>query len=406
MAEKDISILQIESPELFQSKDLDGERIDDGYVCIDIPNPDKPYVLDDFREDLSNYPGTQSYVEEEDEARNIEELYEPNPNFNPDIWPQNDPVLIDVFSGGKTPGGFPGAPSLPDIPGSPPSDAMAFYLPFHFFYPHWWGIYLVQEWVQWFADFIFHNSRGSLPPRTCYSAARLYLYYHEHYHHRVESFATRLEIVHRTALYKTSFLDLYKRTIGRSSCREESLAEANAYLRTMNQFKSAGYTTKANLENALEDFMIKSPPGYKEGLDYINPKKRHKECQSEFAEQNLALAHLPGYRSKDPKIWDSAAYMFRGIVDRRTRCKYLINRNASILTRSPLAKPRYKMKQFEKKLRKLGCQFVKHKRKHDEWEGPNGKRTVVPRHSVEMAPGTMNSILKAFGLSMDQLRSA
>ncbi|MFL2905602.1 MAG: type II toxin-antitoxin system HicA family toxin [Limisphaerales bacterium] len=86
-------------------------------------------------------------------------------------------------------------------------------------------------------------------------------------------------------------------------------------------------------------------------------------------------------------------------VPRKAQC-------ISILTRTPLAKPRYKMKQFLKKLKKLGCRFVQHRKKHDEWEGPNGRRTTIPRHSVEMAPRTMRSILSAFGLSMEQLQSA
>tara|TARA_Y100000588_G_scaffold33831_1_gene32853 strand:- start:114 stop:1322 length:1209 start_codon:yes stop_codon:yes gene_type:complete len=402
MAEKDIGVLKIESPELFQGVDLDGDRIDDDYVFIDIPEPDKPYVTEENAGVDSNYP----FADDSDEAQIIEELYVPDPDFSPDIWPEPDPGIIDIFSGGELEGKYPGAPSSPPPPGSPSSDTMAFYLPFHFFYPTWWGIYLVQESVQWLADYVYHKSKGNCSPRTCYSAARLFLYYHEHYHHRVESFATRLEVTHRTPLYKTSFLGLYKSTIGTSSCLEESLAEANAYLKTLSHFRLPDSRTKSHLKKAFEDFISSAPPGYREGLDWVVPRGRYKEGESLFAEENLQLAGFGGYKKKRPRIWDSASYMFRGMVDRRTRCKYLIKRSASILTRTPLAKPRYKMKQFLKKLKKLGCRFVQHRKKHDEWEGPNGRRTTIPRHSVEMAPGTMRSILRAFGLSMEQLQSA
>ncbi len=54
------------------------------------------------------------------------------------------PTLPD-FGGAER---FPGAPSPGDGGDHyPPPDALAFYLPFHYFHPHWWGIYLTVEGV-------------------------------------------------------------------------------------------------------------------------------------------------------------------------------------------------------------------------------------------------------------------
>ena len=36
----------------------------------------------------------------------------------------------------------------------PPPDALAFYLPFHYFHPVWWGVYLLLEGVERLATFI------------------------------------------------------------------------------------------------------------------------------------------------------------------------------------------------------------------------------------------------------------
>ena len=395
MSHKMIDNLYSQCPEFFETSKFDGDLIDDNYVSIDIRSPDKPYIIGDNMVD--------DFYDESNEAQQLEELYEPNPNFNPEHLPEPHPVLIDSFTGGQTHTQFPGSPVMPTPTHHPTVDAMAFYLPFHRF-PNWWGIYLVHEWVTWFADYIYHRSRSSVNARDCYSAARMYLYYHEHYHHRVESFATRLEITHRRALYTKSFHSLYQASLGTSSSTEESLAEANAYLQTMKQFNKASWNTKTGLELALEHFIKFSPPGYKEGILYLSPKK-HKAKEQEFAEDNLQ-AGVHGYVRKNPVIWSSAAYMFRGIASRSSPCKYLIRRSASILSRSPLAKPRFSGRQFLKKLRKLGCKLVRHGSKHDQWEGPNGKKTFVPRHSTEMKTGTISSILKAFGLTMEQLQTA
>jgi hypothetical protein len=78
----------------------------------------------------------------------------------------------------------------------PPPDNLAFYLPFHYYYPDWWGIYLLYDGVRWLAAEIVRRSRNKVGQRQAFESARLFLYYHEAFHHKTECFATRLELTH------------------------------------------------------------------------------------------------------------------------------------------------------------------------------------------------------------------
>lgn len=113
----------------------------------------------------------------------------------------------------------------------PPPDAFAFYLPFHYFYPKWWGVYLVLEPTLELAEFIRAQAGGILSSAESLAATRIFLYAHEAFHHIVESFGTRLEVTHRKPLFKEGFDRLYKRVYGSDACLEEALATASGLRR-------------------------------------------------------------------------------------------------------------------------------------------------------------------------------
>ena len=73
-------------------------------------------------------------------------------------------------------GGFPGALTRDRSKSPyPPPDASAFYLPFHYFYPTWWGIYLLHEGVAEVARILMHESGFSLSYHLAVEAARIFL---------------------------------------------------------------------------------------------------------------------------------------------------------------------------------------------------------------------------------------
>ena len=115
------------------------------------------------------------------------------------IWP-NEPFIFSALTETIAPvleSQFPGGPIAMWESPCPPPDALAFYLPFHYYYPTWWGIYLTFEGVYSLGRFIHLETQGFVSIQEAFEVAQLYLYGHEAFHHIVESFATRLEVTHR-----------------------------------------------------------------------------------------------------------------------------------------------------------------------------------------------------------------
>ncbi|MCL1996732.1 MAG: type II toxin-antitoxin system HicA family toxin [Defluviitaleaceae bacterium] len=56
--------------------------------------------------------------------------------------------------------------------------------------------------------------------------------------------------------------------------------------------------------------------------------------------------------------------------------------------------------EFVRKIKKHGCEFYKHDKKHDVYINPsNGKKTRIPRHAKkELGAGITSSMLEDLGL--------
>src|SRR5436309_8047999 len=118
MAVDDIDRLRIELPELFADRPLPPDW-DDEWVVIPVDDPEAfgAEPSDDF----------QVHARDETLGGADQALW-----FDPETQAPN---LGDV-------GRFPGSPVLQTSSRAPPPDAIAFYLPFHYFHPTWWGIYI------------------------------------------------------------------------------------------------------------------------------------------------------------------------------------------------------------------------------------------------------------------------
>lgn len=51
-----------------------------------------------------------------------------------------------------------------------------------------------------------------------------------------------------------------------------------------------------------------------------------------------------------------------------------------------------------RRLRRAGFALVRHGKRHDIYEHPNGRRVIVARHATDIARGTYLAILKDAGL--------
>ena len=292
---------------------------------------------------------------------------------------------------------FPGAPS-PGYAGDvyagdiiPPPDALAFYLPFHFFHPHWWGIYVTVEGVNCLADFVNKFTGGDVSLGDSIKVARSFVYGHEAFHHKVESYAARLEITHRKPLYRTGFYPLFREVLGTDDCLEEGLASAHGYERVRGKrFHGAC--------QALQEYMKSSPPGYRIADRYIHSPASFNAGRSEWAELNHRRA-LPAIPALDTSVWASFPHAFSGIGRVTSKVNYIVHRDSPLAKWQRLGERYLTYRGLEKRLRKLlGCKRLRGgKGSHERWQAPDGSRFTVPRHPGDLRKGTLAQIVRDAG---------
>ena len=125
MAVDDLETLYDEIPEVFETKKIPDEFGDDWYI---IP-------VDSVEKELPDIEGLEDLLEKNDPMNTAA----PQPQ---DLWIQ----LEDKGSLPSIPGGYSGQLVKEwDKDYYPPPDALAFYMPFHFFFPKLWGVYLTIE---------------------------------------------------------------------------------------------------------------------------------------------------------------------------------------------------------------------------------------------------------------------
>lgn len=370
--------LHSELPELFQSRELSTVWDDDLIIVpIDDPELDAASRVED-----SLAPATES---DESLWRDLEVTSAAAEEQEMAV-PTLSPAIIDTLGAAHA-----GAPiSRVDLSRAPPPDCLAFYLPFHYYHPTWWGVYLLFEGVLWLANDIVRRSGGQVARIDAVHASRLFLYYHEAFHHKAECFATRLELTHRKPMYRSGFERYYQKTVGTVSCLEEALANAFALDETWKKLRNR------DVDSALIEYVQSSPPGYDQG-QAIRADRITRRC--DFAEENQRIC-LPQLPSKDPVVWRAAHYMFAPIANIRNRVNYMIPRNSPLVARLSI-RPLLPPNKLIKKLKDMiGLQFVRHGGSHDIYRAPNGQSIPIPRHPRDLSRGLIQGILRQAGLNM------
>jgi hypothetical protein len=129
------------------------------------------------------------------------------------------------------------------------ADALAFYVPFHF-YSKDWGIYIRDTGVKYLA-FVLKGSALIPGDEEYLSTAELILRHHEMWHAATEVACTRAELVARRSLYREYFAHV------EASIHEEAVANAHAIRWTFD---------KDNIPERLrgEKWMRGQGPGYRD----------------------------------------------------------------------------------------------------------------------------------------------
>jgi predicted RNA binding protein YcfA (HicA-like mRNA interferase family) len=383
MSVEHLDLLHEQLPELFAVKELP-ENWDDDLVVVSIPDVELIAESADAMFGEANASATYDAFDPP-EGLILDQV---GPNYidlsvQPPILSEE---IIQVLGG--THGGGPVL--YTDRSKMPPPDCLAFYLPYHYYHPDWWGIYLTFEGVLWLAAEIIRRSGNGVNSRQAFEASRLFLYYHEAFHHKTECFSTRLELTHREAFYKKGFEQYFRQTFLTKDCLEEGLANAAALIETLKKTKNS------KIDDALAGYVDESPPGYDQG-NKLRRVFRRMRC--EFAEKNqrVCLAHLP---FKDPEIWNTAPHLFDGIANIKSNVNYILSRRSPLAARLPF-RPCLPPRNLIKKLRDLvGLEKVREGSRHEVWKTAAGHIVEIPRHARDLGRGLLRNILHQAGVDM------
>jgi hypothetical protein len=146
------------------------------------------------------------------------------------------------------------AGKLPSIHEPIVVDALAFYLPYHFYSKERWGIYLRALGAVHLACVLKAGAIGACD-QTLLDVAEQLLFEHEFYHCMAEAAATRAEVVVREAIYQPYFYDRW------AAPHEEAMANAHAYRQA--QRTAPAYST------AIHSWMGKQGVGYRDFAKYV-----------------------------------------------------------------------------------------------------------------------------------------
>ena len=202
--------------------------------------------------------------------------------------------------------------------GEGPEPHCAWYCPIHFF-GRGWGIFIrercllsvairIARYVDWSSVGYMGLSLAELGRRLMRSAFYA-LFLHEQFHHKVESLGFRLLVSTGSDRYRPYKSSVYRPTYMTPDCLEESLANAESYLRLSEEryVKRLGQPFKSALQSFLVASFAVQPPGYCEALNYIT------DAAYKLGQQRLHSAMLDGlYPPTTPSSrWAVAPYMMR-----------------------------------------------------------------------------------------------
>jgi len=225
-------------------------------------------------------------------------------------------------------------------------ETCAWYQPIHFFGPRW-GIYIKEDCVCRaacrFARFVPRHDQHLFTRRGWFDrlslAALLTYYYHEHYHHRVESLGFRLHVVLGRSCYRPYMTNIYrvlKTNLGSYPTGpyingwdpdeqiEEALANANSYRHTHLRGSLRAKVSKPGIRAWQRGLMWQfrhDPPGYRKAYRYLTPRE-FRGGENVLKERMVSASLAAGPVSK----WDFTPDMTKGFFERRTKFWGVIDR--------------------------------------------------------------------------------
>ena len=200
----------------------------------------------------------------------------------------------------------------------PKFDTCAWYQPIHYF-GHDWGIFIKEECIKnlmfLIATKIKRSSYNSLTYdqkirllESLLRASTCVYFLHEHYHHKIECLGFRLHVAKRTSSYLPYHQNVYFPSLGTDDLLEESLANADMFLRlNLAPYSSllGNEVVQATKEYLKWHFEYSSPPGYRMAKNYLN--KRLFNIGENILKAQVNEGEL--YPTRPPGDWNLAPNM-------------------------------------------------------------------------------------------------
>lgn len=284
----------------------------------------------------------------------------------------------------------------------------AWYCPIHYF-GHGWGIYIrekcilgtaldVARHVNWPAVTKLQLSAADIARQLLRSAFYAY-FLHEQFHHKVESLGFRLLIATGADRYRPYKSNVYRKTYRTSNCLEESLANAESYLRVSEErYKKRQHLPFRNaLQSLLKASFASQPPGYREALSYLT------ETTFRSGQQSLHSAMLDGlYPPSTPSgRWVVAPQMIRALMNIDADIYVILPSGAQPLFKPTSIDPGVTISTDQAKkalIRKYGYAEVSGgKGSHVKLTKAGAKPIVLRGHQAALSPGLLKHVLAQLG---------
>ena len=359
--------------------------------------------------ELDNEERTYGY---EDEVNEIDwdKLWSSPDKFGEDPWLLTNSDVIGEILGGigriDNPRPWPS-----DVANSDAAiwDVCAWYQPIHFF-AYDWGIFIREDCL------IKQASRiaAFLPPShqplmssaqyatMLLKASFAAFYFHEHFHHKVESFGVRLHVVSGVSKYLPYKKNVYRRYLRTDDCLEEALANADSFLR----FQSRPYTSilDQKIIHAVRDYLSATfpfdPPGYRMATNYLSSASFVAGSHL-LQSQILEATNLP---LKNPNDWTASPQMMRSFFNFKSNIYSVVSRgNRTVLPTKILPKS-CSTQTLIKIFQSRGYSIVQGgKGSHVKLRNAVGETMIIPGNRKDLSIGVLNSALKSIGLSIGDL---
>ena len=284
-------------------------------------------------------------------------------------------------------------------------DALAWYAPIHRFGLNW-GIYIYESSVIDIAASIgTYLPPGIIArPGITQQLARMalsVLYLHEAFHHKIESFSIRVEVVKQQKIFLPYQQNVYGMLLGTDELLEEALACTEMYLRLREPTYRRGISDSVYEATTamLKDWVPSLPPGYRMADFLLSNPSYFDETRDGLLSQ---VSEGAINWTQNHHEWTIASQMTRGLFSWREIAYVLIPKGGTSLIpwfSSDVASLSISSRDLEKLIKGHGyLETSGGKGSHRKFVHSSRPMIILPNARESLSPGVLRSIARSLGV--------